>query len=169
MGGGLKASSWVKWKKKKNDVIYKISLKYLVVPESKEVFEKGMDTAANLKELPVTEAKTVRQQNKGQHWIRTQRLKQLPMSPYWYKQIEQLSKYSNGREGTALPYRRIPMNERGSNEGNRKHHSNHCCRYGSQTDAAINKRTCDEKQNICISQSIFSKGENGRIRQTRVL
>ena len=46
-------------KKKKWGVIHKMSPEYIVVPESKKVVRKGWDTGANLKDLPMTEAKAV--------------------------------------------------------------------------------------------------------------
>lgn len=36
-----------------------MSLEYIMVPASKKVLSKGPDTGANLKELPMTEAKTI--------------------------------------------------------------------------------------------------------------
>lgn len=47
-------------KKKKN----KMCPEYTLVLESKEMLKKWWDTGANLKELPMTKAKTIRQQNK---------------------------------------------------------------------------------------------------------
>lgn len=43
----------------KKRVLYNMSPEYIVVLESKEMFQKGWDTGANLKELTVTEAKTI--------------------------------------------------------------------------------------------------------------
>ena len=39
--------------------IHKVSLEYIVFPESKRVLEKEWDTGTNLKELSITEAKTL--------------------------------------------------------------------------------------------------------------
>lgn len=52
----------LRWNKK--GVIYNMNPEYIMVLESKEMLQKGWDTGANLKELTVTEAKKIWQQNK---------------------------------------------------------------------------------------------------------
>lgn len=53
--GNLRHLRW----NEKSEVIHKVSLEYIVFPESKRVLEKEWDTGTNLKELSITEAKTL--------------------------------------------------------------------------------------------------------------